>query len=405
MHFDYVYYLSCRSNLYYLVLTHFFIIIEFLIGGVIMNQSLNFSKFSFRGSPYEIGYALGDLMLKNNQLREINVLPNELDSVKLKSKLDLIKQFCPNVIEEATGVTDKLKVQLGRLTIFNDDYLSIGACSQIAALPSITENGHLLVGRSYEWSPYDELNLIILKENNFPAQIGFSLFLFGRFDGINENGLTITMSSCEYGQPSFGYGIWFPLVLRIILDNCSTTDEAVYLLKQIPIRCSSNILIADQKGNAVIAEIACYGKDKKISFRRNEQLLISTNHYVNDDMICYDNHHGKHSEIRYKTIEHELTKSFGYVNECKIKELLSKKIPQGVCCHFYEDGLGTLRSLFFDVTDKRVDICFGSPNLYPFETVHFDNQTGFSLFSIEYINQYADNPNEFWQLLPKGGKN
>jgi len=368
-----------------------------------MNSKLNFSRIAFQGSPYDVGYTLGGLVEKSPQLKEINILDKEHETVKLNKKLEILREFCPNVIDEAKGLSDRLKIPVARLTAFCDDLFLTGACSQIAALPPITQNSHTLIGRSYEWTPDDEMNLMIIKEEGFPAQVGFSLFLFGRMDGMNELGLSVTMSSCEYGQPSYGEGIWFPLILRTILDNCSNTNDAVYLLKQMPVRCSANILIADKCGTATIAEIACYGNDRKISLRSDKKLLIATNHYINDDMLKYDNHHGIHSETRYKAIEHRMKKAAGNITDNTIKMLLSDKMPDGVCCPYYEDGLGTLRSMIFDVTNQTVNVCFGSPHENLFETISFNEPTGSLLFSVDYTNEYASDPNEFWKILPPGG--
>ena len=369
----------------------------------IMSTDLNFSKISCKGTSYEIGSMLGELLEQNPELRKINIetTENGVDSETLKKKLILLKEFCPNVIEEANAVSDRIKIPISRLAVFNDSSLSSGACSQMAALPSITKNGHLLIGRSYEFVHDDEKNLVVIDADNYPAHIGFSLFLFGRFDGINEHGLTVTMSSCEFGQPSYGEGLWFPLVLRAILDNCTKVDEAVYLLKQMPVRCCANILIADRYGDAVLAEIICYGDNRKISLRRSDEYLISTNHYVNYDMLKYDNNHGKHSEMRYQAIEKLLRKEKGEISESHIKSLLSKKIPNDVCCSYYEDGLGTLHSMLFDLTDCTVDICFGSPNLHMFERVSFNEPVGISLFNVPYKNEFPQNPNDFWQTLPR----
>jgi len=79
------------------------------------------------------------------------------------------------------------------------------------------------------------------------------------------------MSSCEFKQKPTENGFWFLLVLRALLDNFKIVDEAVYLLKNIPIRSNINVLIADKTGNAAIAEIISIDDDKKISFRKSDE--------------------------------------------------------------------------------------------------------------------------------------
>jgi hypothetical protein len=55
--------------------------------------------------------------------------------------------------------------------------------------------------------------------------------------------------------------------------------------------------------------------------------------------------------------------------------------------------------MYFDVTDLKVDVCFGSPDMHPFETVSFDEPAGITLFDVAYENEYPDNPQEFWRVV------
>lgn len=74
-------------------------------------------------------------------------------------------------------------------------------------------------------------------------------------------------------------------------------------MKNMPIRSNVNLLIADTYGNATIAETACFGDDRKISFRNSEDFLVATNHYESNEMLPYDNNRRRHSVIRYNTIK------------------------------------------------------------------------------------------------------
>ena len=101
-----------------------------------------------------------------------------------------------------------LGVRPGRLAIFSDRCCQPGRCSQIAALPAITRDGHLYLARSYEYGFADELCLCVTRVAGSPAQAGFSLLLFGRMDGMNDRGLCVTMSTCSFLQPAEGEGLW-----------------------------------------------------------------------------------------------------------------------------------------------------------------------------------------------------
>ncbi|MNL53092.1 hypothetical protein D3C87_1763120 [compost metagenome] len=51
-----------------------------------------------------------------------------------------------------------------------------------------------------------------------------------------------------------------------------------------------------------------------------------------------------------------------------IKTLLSTSYPDGLCCHYYKEFFGTLRSMIFDVNDKTIEMTFGSPQVNEWQT-------------------------------------
>lgn len=364
-----------------------------------MNGILEFSRIAAEGSAYAVGAALGGLAENHEVLRKIGTAPEPARLSAVKEKRQQIQMFSPEINEEIDGLADRLKIKPEELSILSDYSFPFGACSHFCLLPSVTENGHTLVGRSYEWDPDDELNLTILRVNGLPAQIGFSLFLIGRMDGINEHGLSVTMSSCEFQQHSYGKGMWFPLVIRILLNHCKTTEEAVYLFKQLPVCCSANFLIADRFGNASVIETACYGEDQKSSIRSADAFLVSANHYENTDMKVYDRHHGYHSELRQRAIEGSIEQHRGTASMQTVKSILSAKIPDGAACPYYLDGLGTLRSMAFDLNQQKVEVCFGSPLQHTWRRIAFDEPVGSSVFGKPYQNESAKDPGNFWRFL------
>ncbi|MOA46540.1 hypothetical protein D3C78_1690670 [compost metagenome] len=56
------------------------------------------------------------------------------------------------------------------------------------------------------------------------------------------------------------------------------------------------------------------------------------------------------------------------ISKNNIKELLSTSYPNGLCCHYYSEFFGTLRSMIFDTTDKTIEMTFGSPQANEWHT-------------------------------------
>lgn len=126
-------------------------------------------------------------------------------------------------------------------------YLS--ACSQ-AVWPGDTP----LLVRNYDYDPA-AFDAIVLKTNwNGRGVIGTSDGLFGLVDGINDSGLVLSLTFG--GRREIGDGFGVPLILRYILQTCTTVDEAAAVLQRIPCHMSYNVTALDAQRRFVTAYLA-----------------------------------------------------------------------------------------------------------------------------------------------------
>ena len=86
----------------------------------------------------------------------------------------------------------------------------------------------------------------------FPS-VGNTTSFIQMEDGINEAGLAIGMTSVAPTaiQPGFNAG----LLLRFLLEKCSTVENAVSWLGRIPIASAQILVLADLHG--AIAQVEC----------------------------------------------------------------------------------------------------------------------------------------------------
>lgn len=61
-----------------------------------------------------------------------------------------------------------------------------------------------------------------------------------------------------------GEGFVFPGVVRALLDQCTTAEESVQLMRSIPVADYRNFLISDAQGNIALVETA--GTEKAIQY-------------------------------------------------------------------------------------------------------------------------------------------
>lgn len=329
------------------------------------NKEVVYRHAVLKGNPYEIGRKEAEL-LKKYYPEEINFIFEGNSEIKpasleiVKETIKIFDKFCPNINDEIKGFADYFGKSPEDIIYYSFSYVNKGNCGQFAVLPQKTVDKNFYVGRSYEWDDTDDKKLLTVKAEGAYAHLGFSLLFFGRYDGINEKGLCVTMTNgipCVWSEAE---GLRFWMVIRILLDKCKNVDEAVELIKQLPISSFCSLLIADKNNEAVLAEIHNDVKTfKRISASSAEDYVCSTNHYTLPEMQPLVKNRMRQSVDRYNAIVNTLKAE--KLDKSDLIRLLSTKMPDGLACHYYHDGLGTLWSILFDVTNLKADICFGSP--------------------------------------------
>ena len=107
----------------------------------------------------------------------------------------------------------------------------------------MTASGHPMTARNYEFNDEAE-DFTVIKTciKGKYTHIGTSVLGIGRDDGINEMGLTVTLSSSgfpvgplpEMRRPAVT-GLQFWAVVRTLLENCRDVKEALSMLKDMPV--------------------------------------------------------------------------------------------------------------------------------------------------------------------------
>jgi predicted choloylglycine hydrolase len=325
------------------------------------------------GSRYEAGKQLAEI---------INQDPNAKKSFS-SAKLDLRKlgfadwdalqsnceECCPGLTEEIQGFADGLGTSPDRVPFWNWTYSSSlgGNCSQLAVLSSVTEERHIYAGRSYEWNHKEEdLKLFTTRVKGKASHIGFSCLLFGRHDGLNEHGLLVSMTGGGIFRVPFKHrGPMFWLVIRSLLETCTSVNNALGRLESIPMAGYFSLMLVDKQENAAIVEFA----DGQMSVQRvtsddAEPYVFSVNHYRQPKTRKFNKLNCgiiTHSQIRESLITKWYKTHAEKISRKNIQTLFATKHPDGLCNHFYNDGFGTLWSMIFDVTESSIDVCFSAP--------------------------------------------
>jgi predicted choloylglycine hydrolase len=117
----------------------------------------------------------------------------------------------------------------------------LAGCSQ-AVWPG---NEPLLV-RNYDYNPR-AFDAVMLRTNWMGRRVvGMSDSLIGLLDGMNDQGLAVSLTFG--GRRVVGTGFGIPIVLRYILQTCSTVDEAAAVLQRIPCHMAYNVTLLEKSG-------------------------------------------------------------------------------------------------------------------------------------------------------------
>jgi len=122
-------------------------------------------------------------------------------------------------------------------------------CSQAAVLPG----GPALV-RNYDWD-YRLFDAVVARTSWGGRRVlGMLDCLWGLLDGVNDTGLAVSLTFG--GRPQSGQGFGIPLVIRYVLQTCTTAEDAVRALRRIPVHMSYNVTVLDRAGRRATVYLA-----------------------------------------------------------------------------------------------------------------------------------------------------
>lgn len=98
--------------------------------------------------------------------------------------------------------------------------------------------------RNYDYDPH-AFDAVVMRSRWLGRRVmGTSDGLWGLVDGVNEDGLALSLTFG--GRRVVGEGFGVPIILRYALETCRTTEEAVEALTRIPCHMSYNVTVLDR---------------------------------------------------------------------------------------------------------------------------------------------------------------
>jgi predicted choloylglycine hydrolase len=162
-----------------------------------------------------------------------------------------LTKYMPELVstwEAMVALTGDDNLAARMLTLWDAPAFAPG-CSQAAQV-----SGDPILVRNYDYSPELFEWVVYSSEFNSRKVIGTSDCLWGLLDGMNDDGLVISLT--HGGRKSSAPGFAIPLVVRYLLEVAGTVDEARAALDRLPVAASYNLTMMDATGVVTTAFVS-----------------------------------------------------------------------------------------------------------------------------------------------------
>ena len=316
----------------------------------------------FKGNHYYAGFKWGKALREHGKYINKNITPKlskEKDDFT-KECLPIYEKYCPEILEEIKGVATGQKISYANLCTFLMSMYCFDSDVRCTCIATKDKN-NILFGRNSDYLASIKklyMNCIYKLEDAYSFNGNTTAFIEIE-DGINEFGLAAGLT---YVYPTIiKPGINAGILVRIILEKCKTTKEAISLLNNIPIASQQTLTIADKTGDIVIVECNCE-KIKIIKPNENCGFVTTANLFNSSEMMKYNNYEIDNwgSEKRYNTSYSVLKNHNENYSFDLIKDILSGKY--GFMCQYdRKKDADTVWSIIYDIKNGMIFRAEGNP--------------------------------------------
>jgi isopenicillin-N N-acyltransferase-like protein len=310
-------------------------------GAAIGAATRDYIRRSVEGAEFD-----DDIVLRYRgaSVKHVPWVVEELDAAARAAEVDSLALFADAVLELSTFSNTKVPAH----------------CTDVAAVPALTADGHLLVAHNNDLSAGDENDVVAIEWKVEGEPTIFTLGLGPWISvGWNEAGLSITGN--EVAPKDEGVGVPRLLQVRDVLTRTTLTEATRAILH--PARASSyNWVVAQDdvvmsiEGSATAAEAIAPAEDGT---------LAHTNHYVHPEMLDFEaSASSEGSTARLQRAKELMTESLEEtVTRTRLREILSDHEGSEPLCR-HGSAPGDSQTAFWciaDVTARTIMYGRGNP--------------------------------------------
>lgn len=313
------------------------------------------------GTPEQMGKAIGKLALK--PAKQILDYPKDaldifnvgfLWNSLLRTGKRMYGRFPDRFKTEIDAMIESADVSKDNVIAGNTlfDIKKIVNCSSLMVEGNRSETGGPLLGRNLDYPSTDYLpkySLVTVyrpKGKHAWASIGFP-GLAGCLSGMNDAGLTVAVLEAFVTRPGEGRfnskGLPYALCYRILLEECTTIEEAHKKLKSLPRTTIMNLIVGDKKHVGVF-EIS----PKSVIYRKSVGGMASCTNHFNSELKGENQPNIGNTFGRYRFLEESRT----FKTPITIDHIHNK-------LHRVSFGSQTLQTMVFEPKTLKLHLAIG----------------------------------------------
>lgn len=194
--------------------------------------------------------------------------------------------------------------------------------------------------RSYDYSPYVFDGLLMRTKFDQREVIAMLDCMSGVLDGINSDGLAVSMSFG--GREEFGEGFGISILLRYLLEYAGDVREACELIRRVPVHGAYNIMLLDSEARFETVAVCAGGESSFLGS------AVSTNHQADSSWPLYEEKVQTHLRYQYLT---DLTQAGHHSASSFARQFLQPPLYQNQ----FARGFGTLYDAAYYPQRKACD--------------------------------------------------
>ncbi len=321
----------------------------------------------FKKSHYEAGFHWGEQLYRHG----IIIANQHTFTITHERKefanqcLPIYKQYFPEVLDEIKGLAE------GQKSSFEDFYTFLFSMycftfQHHCTCMAWSDDDNIVFGRNSDFLVFLEklyMNCLYDLDNAYAFNANTTAFIEME-DGINEHGLAVGLT---FIYPTIiKPGINAGFLIRLLLEKCKTTKEAIEILKHIPIASQQTLTIADKLGDLAVVECNC-DHVEVIKPEQNSSFVVSANEFQSQVMRPYNNDRVDNwrAAERYSVAYHALKEHKGLHPLTLMENILSGQY--GFMCQYQrENDADTVWSVLYDIKNHSIYRVEGNPGRKPF---------------------------------------